>query len=178
MSDELELSEGVMEDGVYFLLRLDEAPPGTYDIILSLLGCPPDSRLLDYPLSPLAAPAEAFTMFPGPGRARPDTLIRVPPSPDLNPSGGVEIAAWGGVIHESVWETRPDLCTTGPVLHLELEVKSGTFSLVWAANVAQGTPMPAAPLILLAEVTAVGQRTITILPPSGAAAPLADRPTG
>lgn len=134
-----EASEYHEGDAVPFMLRIDNAAPGSvYEVELVYECRTTQGAGFDYLTTVSAQDSSATRTEPGPGPEREDASIPVPDDPSIGfDRGGRRLLAWGGSFHDAPEELLPGgPCVSEKRFRLDLIAHAEAVFLVWGGHLA------------------------------------------
>ena len=126
-------------DFVPFLLRIDDAEPGTtYDLELTYRCLVSERHAFDFVSSLKADQQDPMLTAPGPGRTTPDSSLIVPDdaSIEFDGSDGATIAAWGATFRAASEPEPQTDCTDAKTINISIVAQDSTIMLVWTGHLA------------------------------------------
>ena len=126
-------------DLVPFLLRIDEAEPGTtYDLALTYRCLAADRHAFDFVAGLTPGENAPLLTAPGPGRTTPDSALIVPddPSIDFDDSAGATFLAWGATFSAASRPEPQTECSDTKTINISVVAQDSTVMLVWTGHLA------------------------------------------
>lgn len=161
-------------DAVPFVLRIDDAQPGTtYDLELTYRCLVADRHAFDFIAGLNAEESEPLLTAPGPGRRTPDSTLIVPDDASItfDDSEGAALLAWGAVFSAASGLDPETECTDAKTIVASLVARDSTIVVGWAAHLASeddwGTANGASSIFAFnfeVRVDGTTKQTVTLLP--------------